>query len=175
MWTDEQCKRLAFEENMVRKHFPEFEVYERTRNAYYLGRIKEAVFRNKYELRIELHPCHPDFEPSLFVKYPRILRTKTGEIVNDIGTSHEWHTYGVEEGEPVKICYTSDWDSSCTCLLAMHRGWLWVAAFEAHLITGKTIATIIEEWKEKLERRKKPMFRKDFLDFAWKDIRSNHS
>ena len=174
MWTDKQCKLLAFEENLARERFPNFQVHDRTENTYYIGRIKEPGYRNEYELRIELHPCHPDFKPSLLVTSPKTLRMKTGEVINNIGTSHEWHTYSVEKGEPVEICFTNDWDSSCTTLLAMHRGWLWVAAYETHLVAGKTIAAIIDGWKEKLKRRKKPISRKDFLRFVWADIKSNY-
>jgi hypothetical protein len=74
--------------------FPEFEVYDRTENTYYLGRIKESGYRNEYELRVGLHPDYPDFKPSVLVTSPKILRMKTGEAINDIGTSHDWHTYG---------------------------------------------------------------------------------
>ena len=168
MWTQKQCERLAFEENVAKERFPNFECHDRTGNTYYLGRIEEPGYRNEYELRIELHPCHPDSRPSLIVASPKTLRMKTGGTINSIGTSHEWHTHGVGEDEPVKICFTDDWDSTCTCLLAMHRGWLWAAAFETHLITGKTIATIIDGWKEKLERLtklNKRVYRKDFLEF----------
>jgi hypothetical protein len=75
---------------------------------------------------------------------------KEGGTINSLGTSHDWHIYGNGADNPVKICFTNDWDSSCTCVLAVQRSRIWVAAYETHLITGETIAQIIDRWRKKL-------------------------
>lgn len=150
MWTRKQCEILAFNENLVRKYFSNFAAYNRTENTYYTGWIREAGYRNEYKIRLNLHASFPDEEPSLYVESPRILQMKKGGTINSLDTSHAWHNYSNGPDNPVKICYTNDWDSSCTCVLVIHRAWLWVAAFEVHLISGESIATIIDRWKKKL-------------------------
>jgi hypothetical protein len=150
MWTAEQCERLALEENLVRKYFSNFTAYNRTGNTYYSGWIKEAGYRTQYILRLDLPACFPDEKPSLYVEVPKILWKKDNGTINSTNTSHDWHIYGNGEDNCVKICFTSDWNSTCTCLLALQRGRVWVAAYETHLITGETIAQIIDRWKKKL-------------------------
>ena len=87
----------------------------------------------------------------MHVELPKILRMyKTWGTINSLDASHDYHTYGPGIDNCVEICYTDDWDSSCTCVMAIQRGWIWVAAYETHLITGETIAEIIDLWKEEL-------------------------
>lgn len=150
MWTQKQSERLALEENLVRKYYSNFTAYDRRGDTYYMGLIREAGYRNEYKIRLNLYASFPDEKPSLYVESPRILRMKEGGTINSLGSTHDWHNYGNGADNPVKICFTNDWDSSCTCLLAVHRAWLWVKAFEVHLITGETIAQIIDRWREKL-------------------------
>lgn len=150
MWTQEQCEILAFNENLVRKFFSNFAAYNRTENTYYTGWIREAGYRNAYKLRLDLPTCFPDEAPSLYVESPKILWKKKSGTINSPDASHAWHIYGNGEDNCVKICFTSDWNSSCTCVLALQRGWVWVAAYEVHLISGESIAKIIDRWKKKI-------------------------
>ena len=150
MWTAEQCERLALEENLVRKYFPNFTAYDRKGDTYYTGWIREAGYRGEYKLRLKLPICFPDKKLSMYVELPRILSMKEGGTINSLGSTHDWHNYRNGADNPVKICFTNDWDSSCTCLMAVQRGWVWIAAYEIHLITGETIAQIIDRWREKL-------------------------
>ena len=72
------------------------------------------------------------------------------KTINSLGVSHAYHVYGNGHNGFLQICHTSDWDSSCTCVMALLRGALWVDGYEHHLRTGETIDQYLEEIKEQL-------------------------
>jgi len=153
MQTIEECQRLAFEENLARLHYRDLEVHNRRGNPYYTIWIREKEYKNSYKLRLELSDRHLHREPSLFVESPQTLRLYNYKgTINKLGTSYDYHVHRNKDTNGyVKICYTDDWNASCTCVLALHRGKIWIAAYEVHLLTNKTVAEIIDEWKEKLK------------------------
>jgi len=156
MRTIEDRQRLAFEENLARYYFRELEVYNRRGNPYYTVCIKDKEYKNSYKLRLELSEHLMHSEPALFVESPKTLWLyKYKGTINDLGTSYYYHVHKNEDPNGyVKICFTDDWNSDYTCLLPLHRGKIWIAAYEVHLLTGKTIAEIINEWKDKLKKQK---------------------
>jgi len=156
MRTTKDCRRLALDENLARRYFRNLEIHNRRGNPYYTFWIREQEYKNSYKLRLELSQHYPHSEPSLFVESPKTLwlYNYTGTI-NKLGTSCSYHVYGNDDPNAfVEICYTYNWNSSCTCVLALHRAKIWVAAYEVHLLLGKTIAEIIDEWKKMLRQRK---------------------
>ena len=125
MWTQEQCERLALEEKLVKKYFPNFTAYDWYGDTRYTGFIMEPGYRNSYLLRLELPSSFPDEEPYMYVESPKILRMyKNRGIINSLDSTHAWHNYGNGEDNCVNICFTDDWDSSCTCVMAIQRGWI---------------------------------------------------
>ena len=157
MWTQEQCRRLAFEEAQVKNYFPQFDVRNRTLNTYYIGLLRAKGYRNKYELKLSVLSRFPNEAPKLYVMSPRILRMYKGRgTINALvldGPSHSYHVNRTPKKNPVEICYSNSWNASCSCVQAIWRGWIWTAAYEVHLITGRTIADIIDEWRRKLRGR----------------------
>jgi hypothetical protein len=153
---DKDCRRLAFEENLARRYFRDLEVHNRRGNPYYTVWIREKAYKNSYKLRLYLSGRYPHKEPSLLVESPKTLWLYNYKgTINKLGTSCSYHVH--ENYDPnafVKICYTYNWNPSCTCVLALHRGKIWIAAYEVHLLIGKTIEEIIDEWKEILKQQK---------------------
>jgi len=145
------CRRMAVDDGLMKKYYRCFELRDAATNPHYIGWVKGRGYRNRYQLKLVLPRGYPSVQPELFVTYPRELPLKgSGQLINNLGTSHAYHVLG-NGGGPVQICLTNNWDPSCTCVQAIHRGCLYVAAYEVHLITGRTIAEIIEEWKKKLK------------------------
>lgn len=139
MWDQKQSERFAFGEALVKKYFPGFSLsYDHNGNPYFAGWTGTRGRRNNYKLRLELSEFFPDSEPDLFVESPRTLPMFDGSQINSLGTSHYYHVHANKNGY-VKICHTDDWDSSCTCVMALLRGVLWVDGYENHLRTGETI------------------------------------
>ncbi|KPL24985.1 MAG: hypothetical protein AMJ75_02290 [Phycisphaerae bacterium SM1_79] len=156
MQIDGECRRLAFEENLARLHYGDLEVHNRSGNPYYTIWIREKEYKNSYKLRLQLLDRLLHREPSLFVESPKTLWLHNYKgTINALGTSYHYHVHrNAEPNGYVKICYTDDWNASCTCVLALHRAKIWIAAYEVHLLVGKTIAEIINEWKEMLRKKK---------------------
>ncbi|KPL24855.1 MAG: hypothetical protein AMJ75_02550 [Phycisphaerae bacterium SM1_79] len=155
MRTIEECQRLAFEENLARRYFRDLEVFNRRGNPYYTVWIREKEYKNSYKLRLKLLDRQLHREPSLFVESPKTLWLYNYKgTINELGTSYHYHVHKNRDPNGyVKICYTGDWNSSYTCVLALHRGRIWIAAYEVHLLIGNTIAEIIDEWKEILKQQ----------------------
>lgn len=152
MRTVEDCQRLALDENMARRYYPNLEVRGRRGNICYTLPIRKSEYSKSYELKLELSSNHPHSKPFLFVESPKTLWLyKCKGTINKLGTSHDYHVYDNRSDGRVKICYTDNWNASWTCVKALHRGEIWIAAYEVHLLTGKTIAEIIDEWKDKLK------------------------
>lgn len=154
MRTEKQCKRLAYEENLLRKYYPDAETHNRLGNPSHTVPITKPEFSQNYMLGLGLPGNYPDGKASLRVEFPKTLwRYKNRAPINSLGISHAYHVYGQDENGCVKICFADDWNASYTTVLAIWRGQIWLAAYEVHLVTGRTIATIIDGWKKKLKRR----------------------
>ena len=148
----EQSERIEFEDALVRKFFPEFALqYDMKGNPYFVGWTGKNGRRNNYKLRLKLSSSFPDFEPELLVERPRTLRMfKDLRTINSLGCSHKYHVNGKGDKGGVKICFTDDWDASCTCVMALLRGILWVDGYEHHLRTGETIDAYLSQVEEQV-------------------------
>ena len=144
-----QCQRLAAEEKTVRREFESMHVYNRQHNTYFQGQVWRAGFRNTYTLRLNLPEDYPDEEPELLVIDPQRLIMHDGvHAINDLDTSHSYHTHKNEDGNCVIICHTAEWDASKSSNYVLVRGVAWVTAYEAHLRSGKTIDELIHNPRE---------------------------
>ena len=146
----EQCRRLAFEENLVLRYYPEAQVYDRPGNSYYIVFINKPEFVNSYKLKLQMSSSHPYTKPEVLVQKPLTLWLKDGKTsLNSLNTSHQYHVFNNGSGS-AKLCYTNKWIPAFNCVTALWRSELWLAGFETHMITGETIDEIFEQWKEQL-------------------------
>jgi hypothetical protein len=149
MRTLEESKRLALEEVLARKQFPNVRVTERGQDVCYTDWVKGRGFHNRYQLELTLPEGSMHRQPRLRVTRPSVLPLHGNHgTINEMDTSHSYHVYS-SGGGPVHICFASDWTAYYTCVLALWRGFLWLTAYEIHLVTGRTIAEIIDSWKAK--------------------------
>jgi len=139
MRSAEQCHRLAFEANLLRKYFPGFSVYDPNGKTYIEGWIRSNGGRN-FKLKIHVPESYPYSKPQMYVVEPATLYKKDGKsTINSLGLSHAFHTNGNGPGGVVCICHTDGWNSSRTFIQMLKKGRLWCEAYEAHLRTGKDI------------------------------------
>ena len=137
-WDPEQCRRLAFEANILRRYMPHFGVCDPKGDTYIAGRPRTNGGR-EYETRLCLPPGYPHQSPNLYIVHPRTLRMHGGGTINSLGTSGAFHTLSNGPDGCVTICHTSNWDASLTWVKVLHKLLLWLEAYELHLKTGDEI------------------------------------
>jgi hypothetical protein len=137
-WSLEQQRRLAFEKKLIEREMGNFRFYNPTGNTYIEGWAKSNS-GCRYKGRIELPPGYPYCEPDLYIVSPRTLFCHGSGTINEVGTTHRFHTIANGRGY-VQICHTGAWDSSKTCWLVLLKLYCWIEAYEAHLKTGQDIA-----------------------------------
>lgn len=153
MRTLQEGRRLALEKALAKGHFPHVKVTECGEDVCFADYVTGRGFRNHYQLELVVLGGLLERRPRLFVTAPAVLPLHGNRgTINALGSSHSYHLNG-SAGDSIEICFTSDWTACCTCVLALWRGFLWVTAYEVHLVTGETIATIIDRWKERFRRR----------------------
>ncbi len=143
MWDRSQRERLAVEEKLFDRYAPNFRFYDRTGDTYIEGWANTSNGSSRFKLRLEISTEFPYDEPDLYVVSPRTLcRYGNRGSINDLGTSHAFHVYSNGRGW-VKICHSSDWEASMTCLKVIIKGHLWLEAYLSHLRTGRDIADFL--------------------------------
>ena len=104
-------------------------------------------------MRVAIPKWYPSEMPSLYVVSPNRLR-KFGcsSYINDEGASHPNHTMGTGPNGCVEICHfkPENWDASQTCAGVLAKGIMWCEAYDCHLVTGLSIAEILENFREKI-------------------------
>jgi ubiquitin-protein ligase len=101
-----------------------------------------------YQLELAIPEHYPDEMPSLFVTSPIILpKYQNQGTVNNEQNSHNYHTGKNGPGGCVQICHSSsnNWDAAQTCWGVFNKGIMWLAAYDLHLINGKTVNENINE------------------------------
>lgn len=73
--------------------------------------------------------------------------------INSLGCTHDFHTNSNGPGGCVQICHFSpaNWDASKTCVSVMIKAVLWCEAYDVHMVTGLSIATIVDQFKRRQE------------------------
>ena len=118
--------------------------------------IVAGVDKHEYALRLCANPMYPEVWPDLSVWHPSVLPRKPSGTMNEVGWSSDWHTVSPGPDGRVRICHShpGQWDANCTYVQVMLSGVLWCTAYEVHLMTGETIACILNRLAE-LERNEK--------------------
>ncbi|KPL24852.1 MAG: hypothetical protein AMJ75_02535 [Phycisphaerae bacterium SM1_79] len=107
----ERDKRLAFEEALVKKYFPDFKMYERRGIHFFSGWITTEV--SKYKLRLVLDLQHPLTAQRMFIVSPRVLY-KYGDETALIPWAFRTHSLQkvTSPGGRIQISYTGSWNAS---------------------------------------------------------------
>lgn len=154
MWTREQQIRLALEKKLLELKMPQFTFHSPDVNTYISGCQRAGMLGNSYQLVLALPPSFPHAKPALYIVSPlTLLQHGRKKTVNSVGCSHKCHTLENGPGGCVQICHASEWSSSITCVAVFLKGIIWLDAYEAHLRTGKSIANLVDEMQNKLNRK----------------------
>jgi len=145
--------RLNYEKRIMAEYLPQFQLYRSGVNPYFNGYYTTPTNKKSFNLKVNILPWYPDEMPELYVTSPLNLYTCKGfDTINSKGISHEFHTLSNGPNGCVQICHfkTENWDASKTCIGVLFKGILWVQAYEMHLVTRKSIADILENWKRRM-------------------------
>jgi len=146
MWSISQRYRLATEKNVLAGKMRNFQFYNPTHDTYVAGGVHTRD-GNIFQLKLVPREGFPDEMPNLYVVWPLVLRRYGGGTVNEVGISHEFHTWTNGPGGCVQICHTKPnlWDSSTTILGVLVKGQLWLEGYSQHLRTGISIDSFLEK------------------------------
>ena len=153
MFLDDCDCRLEFERQTMSRNLPQFELSGFGSDRYFIGWQTTTIKRHRYKLKLNIPSYYPDKMPSLYVTSPVTLYHYNGrDTINSKGVTHEFHTQSAGPGGCIQICHydSSSWDASKTCVGVFMKGILWLEAYETHLTTGKSIATILNNWKRRM-------------------------
>jgi len=140
MWTSSQRVRLAVEQKLVNREFPDFSMSWWENVAQFEG-WHSPIGSGWYQLRLFLPPHYPDQAPNLYVVNPNPLLKRCGCCsINAEQRSHSFHTWENGPNGCVQICHNRFWDASQTSVLVILKGILWLRAYEAYWATSRPIA-----------------------------------
>jgi len=149
MFTAEQWNRIDFEGALVSMHFPGFQQFNRASSFGFTGWVTPKAGSSSYQLRLDAPNEYPYGKPDLCVVSPQVLWMHGGHrSINSLGTTHSYHTWGNAPDGSIRICHTSGWDPSMTCVQVLLKSIIWLEAYSIHLRMGATIAEIIDSFEE---------------------------
>ena len=140
--TKSQVLRLDLEKEIVRKQFhDDFDLHLYAHpEPCFVGWVTTTCQRTDYQLTLNLGRSYPDRRPELYVTCPTRLKKYRGVgYINDLGTSHAFHTWDNGPNHCVQICHSEYWNAGHTCVDVLLRGVLWLEFYEAYLRNGGDI------------------------------------
>ncbi len=139
-WSDTQKHRLATERAVLAERFPDFEFCNPTAQLTIEGRYWSSQ-STSYFLVVKVPPGYPDECPSTYICWPSPLRGRDKPL-EDYGSTHDMHVWETDVPGWTKICTYNPtrWRSSETVERVLHKAFLWIEAYEAHIETGEPIA-----------------------------------
>jgi hypothetical protein len=139
------------ERMIMAKELQQFTYYESGTDRFFQGWHTVLMNGLSYLLKVVLPVWYPDEMPNLYVVSPIILWKYDGTMINSKEISHAFHTNGLGPGGCAQLCHCnpSEWDASATCWGVSTKGILWLEAYGVHLVTGRSIADILYEWRRR--------------------------
>lgn len=134
---------LTVQVRAVQKEFPHCGFrWEAVQDAHFDWEVSTQRQNGAYLMRLYINPAFPEICPAMYVWAPVTLWRASGGTVNEVGSSHSFHTLENGPGGRVRLCHSSpaDWDASVSYVLPILRSFLWCEAYEAHLHDGNSIA-----------------------------------
>ena len=149
-WSPAQRQRLAFEKTVLDKYFGDRVSWTDPTGK---ARVEVKVVCSddkEYILRVYLPPDYPASCPSMIVLPPSVpwfsfyLLTRDGKKMNH-ACSLDCTLEGAEGFTCISHCKGSLWKNNDTLYQVFMKGFIWLEAYEAHLRTGKSISSYLQE------------------------------
>lgn len=149
--TSKYLERLSIEDAIMENEMPQFQLFQEGNNWYFGGWHITTTLQRNYELILVLPSCYPDQMPMVYITSPLTLSKYGGGTINSAQNSHGFHTLGTGPNGCVQICHTKpqNWDASQTCVGVFTKILLWIEAYNVHLLTGRYICDILDEWRKR--------------------------
>ena len=134
-----QKARLQQEMAILDRYFPGFALYASRGELFAEGPVRTNS-GTVYAARVVLPDDYPNSIPMLLVTHPRPLLDWHGRDLGTYGLNHLMHLLCPAEGCPA-ICHCRPdlWGPTRSLYLVVMKARIWLAAYEMHLRTGKTI------------------------------------
>jgi len=147
-------QRILDERALLKKTLSQFGLYRIENELCFIGWQTASIRNWKFQLMLSLPKYYPDQMPRLCVTAPNVLNKYGGGTINEMECSHSFHTGNRGPKGSVTICHykESTWDASHTCFGIFTKGIFWVEAYASHLVTGRTIADILDEFAKNQAR-----------------------
>lgn len=144
-WSDYQRQRLAAEREVLARNLPDFEFVNPAGETTVEGRWKSSLFTT-YFIVVKLPPGYPDECPSTYIVWPSPLKG-LDKPLEEYGSTHDMHVWETDVPGWTKICTYNPtrWNSGETLERVLHKAFLWIEAYEAHIQTGESIARFLRE------------------------------
>ena len=114
-----------------------------TRNTYIEGWAR-TTGGNEYKLRLDVPPDFPFEGPPVFVMTPKTLEAPgRGEPLNDLGSTHAFHTLCNGHNGHVQLCLSDIWEPSRLCTWRITEALLWLEVYELALLKECDIADFV--------------------------------
>jgi len=147
-------QRILDEKAILEETLSQFNLHRIGNEWCFIGWQTASIRNWKFQLKLPLPKYYPDQMPYLYVTAPTVLNKCGGGTINEMECSHSFHTGNRGPQGCVTICHykESTWDASHTCFGIFTKGILWIEAYASHLVTGRTIADILDEWAKNQAR-----------------------
>jgi len=147
-------QRILDEKALLEKTLSQFKLHRIGNEWCFIGWQTASIRNWKFQLMVPIPKYYPDQMPEQYVIVPTVLNKYGGGTINEKECSHDFHTGKRGPQGCVTICHyrESTWDASHTCLGIFTKGILWIEAYASHLVTGCTIADILDKWTKNQAR-----------------------
>lgn len=144
-WTPAQQQRLSVEKRLLEEHHLDFSFENPTGDTTLEGGWRSSQSTH-YHLVIRIPPGFPDECPSTYIAWPSPLRGREQDI-EAYGSNHAMHTWETDRPGWAKLCtfHPHRWHGRYTLVNIVHKAFLWIEAYEAHMETGEPIASYLLE------------------------------
>jgi len=134
--------RLLVEKEIVRT-YTDFEFREHSGVTTVTGWVRPRAGGINFQVRVDLTPGFPFERPPLYIGRPELWTRDRKSRLIDIAPSRPFHMYSTDATRLVRLCHTSKWDASVTCMKVLSKGILWCQAYSEYLETGEAVASIL--------------------------------
>ncbi len=142
-WKKNQQYRLALEKKILERNMPDFHFYEPMKDTYVYGKWTSSV-ENTYGIMIVIPDAFPEECPSCYITEPAPLMSRQGPL-NEFQNNHEMHVWKTDITEYTMVCTykPANWSAAHSLEKVIQKALLWIEAYEAHMITGDSIADFL--------------------------------
>lgn len=137
-----QSDRITYERVILSQRLPQYQ-FSWIRQDIVVHGWYTANSGRRFELQLLLGPYYPHAIPTMVLLTPHTVPLRPSGTLNELGTSHAFHTGPTTHDGRVTLCFTNHWDASISCVLIFLRAMVWCEGYCAHCSTGQPISDYV--------------------------------